>query len=128
MVVIVTALDKNSVSSLLRNFLGDTNTIWTYGPSSFIFANLINNIPMSILFSSLPNMGGIEEIRGIYASIAGSNIGAFLTPIGALAGIMFTSLLKELDVKLTFKQFSFYGIIIAIPTFLVTLVMLSIVL
>ncbi|MCQ3035190.1 MAG: hypothetical protein MJ248_03130 [Bacilli bacterium] len=128
MFVIVISLNQNGVSDLLRNLLGNTNTIWTYGPSSFLVANLINNIPMSILYSSLPTMTGYERMMATYASIAGSNIGAFLTPIGALAGIMFNSLLKEHDVKLSFKQFSFYGVIVAIPTFLIALAILSLIL
>lgn len=125
MFVIVIALNKNGFSVLFCNFLGDKNTIWTYGPSSFLVANLINNIPMSILYSTLPTMGGVNQLKAIYASIAGSNIGAFLTPIGALAGIMFNSLVKEQNIKLSFKQFSFYGVIIAVPTFAVTLLVLS---
>lgn len=128
MFVIVIALEKNGVSSELAKLLGNKNTIWTYGPTSFVVANLINNIPMSILYSTLPTFNGVEYYNAIYASIIGSNIGAFLTPIGALAGIMFTSLLKEHDVKFSFKQFSLYGVIIAIPTFIISLSMLSVML
>lgn len=128
MFVIVISLQKQGVSSELAKLLGSTNTIWTYGPTSFIFANLINNIPMSILYSTLPSFGGTEYCGAIYSSIVGSNIGAFLTPIGALAGIMFTGLLKEHDVKLSFRQFSMYGVVIAIPTFAVSLLMLFIML
>ena len=40
-----------------------------------------------------PRLGG-AQVQALYASIAGSNIGAFLTPIGAIAGIMWMSLLK----------------------------------
>lgn len=128
MFIIVISLQKQGVSGELAKLLGDTNTIWTYGPSSFVFANLINNIPMSILYSTLPTFNGIEYYHAIYASIVGSNIGAFLTPIGALAGIMFTGLLKEHEVKLSFKDFSKYGIIIALPTCAVALAMLMIML
>lgn len=124
MFAIVVSLNNNGVSDLLRKFLGTQNTIWTYGPTSLVAANLINNIPMSILYSTLPTMGGIEQIRVIYASIIGSNIGAFLTPIGALAGIMFTSLVKDHNIKLSFLDFSKYGILIAIPTCAVALAML----
>lgn len=128
MFVIVIALQEQGVSNKLAEFLGSTNTIWTYGPTSFVFANLINNIPMSILYSTLPTFGGKEHFGAIYSSIIGSNIGAFLTPIGALAGIMFTGLLKDHDVKLSSRQFSLYGVIIAIPTFAVALLMLSVML
>lgn len=128
MFVIVIALQSQGVSGELAKLLGDKNTIWTYGGTSFVMANLINNIPMSILYSTLPTFNGIEYSRAIYASIIGSNIGAFLTPIGALAGIMFTGLLKDHDIKLSFRQFTLYGSIIAIPTFIVSLLMLSIIL
>ena len=49
------------------------------------------------------------------------NIGAFLTPIGALAGIMFTSLTEKYNTKLNFKTFVLYGSIISIPVLLVSL-------
>jgi arsenical pump membrane protein len=72
---------------------------------------------MSILYSNLcNNLTGVAYYQGIYASIIGSNIGAFLTPMGALAGIMFTGLLEKHDVKLSFVQFSKYGSVIALPT------------
>ena len=128
MFVIVIALQKQGVSSELAKLLGDRNTIWTYGPTSFVAANLINNIPMSILHSTLPTFKGIEYYNAIYASIVGSNIGAFLTPIGALAGIMFTGLLKDHDIKFGFKDFAKYRVIIALPTCAVALAMLMIML
>ena len=79
---------------------------------------------MSVLYASIPDM----SLKALYATIIGSNIGAFLTPIGALAGIMFTGLLKDHGVKMSFKQFSLYGVIIAVPTFVVSLLMLSVML
>lgn len=127
MFIIVISMQKQGISNELSKLLGHLHTVWTYGPASFVAANLINNIPMSILFSTLPTFNGAEHLRAIYASIIGSNIGAFLTPIGALAGIMFTGLLKDHDVKLSFAQFSLNGVIIAIPTFLVALTMLFVI-
>lgn len=127
MFVIVISIEKQGISALFSKFLGDKAVIWTYGPSSFLVANLINNIPMSILYSTLPAMGGVEQLRATYAAIIGSNVGAFLTPIGALAGIMFNSLLKEHDVKLTFKQFALYGLIVSVPTLIISLAMLSLI-
>ncbi|MFA5341368.1 MAG: ArsB/NhaD family transporter, partial [Clostridia bacterium] len=65
---------------------------------------------------------------GVYGSIIGSNIGAFLTPVGALAGIMWTSILKKHEIKYTFLDFVKYGIIISVPTILASLFILDIVL
>ncbi|MBQ1684750.1 MAG: arsenical efflux pump membrane protein ArsB, partial [Clostridia bacterium] len=44
------------------------------------------------------------------------NIGAFLTPIGAIAGIMWMSVLKLHRVKLSFFDFVRYGILISVPS------------
>ncbi len=62
----------------------------------------------------------------VYASIIGSNIGAFLTPTGALAGIMFTNLVNEHDTKYSFVDFVKYGAIISLPIIATTLFVLSI--
>lgn len=120
MVVIVVALNYQGISSALANILNNQYPIWTYGYTSFLASNLINNIPMSILFS---NMCTSKE--AIYASIVGSNIGAFLTPTGALAGIMFTSLVNEHHTKYTFIDFIKYGAITSLPIISICLLMLN---
>lgn len=110
MFVIVVALNYQGVSQKIMELLGNENTTWTYGYSSFLVANLINNIPMSILYSNI-----CTNRSAIFASIIGSNIGAFLTPIGALAGIMFTNLVNSHDTKYSFIDFIKYGAIISVP-------------
>ena len=117
MFVIVVGLNVQGVSAQLGSFLNGGAPIWAYGYASFLASNLINNIPMSILFSSLP-LGLAEPSfsQAIFASVIGSNIGAFLTPMGALAGIMFSSLLHQYEVKYTFLDFMKYGFLIAVPT------------
>ena len=126
MFVIVVALNYQGITAKLAEFLGNKHTIWSYGYMSFLSSNLINNIPMSILFTNLTStITGPEYLRAVYASIIGSNIGAFLTPIGALAGIMFSNLVRENNVRFTFINFIEYGVIISIPTISVTLAMLG---
>ena len=125
MFVIVASLKNQGVSKYLTNLLESKNNIFTYGYASFIGANLINNIPMSVLFSTLPTIGShLNQVRAIYATIIGSNIGAFLTPIGALAGIMFTQLLAKQHVKYGFKTFVKYGLMVSIPTITTALLVL----
>lgn len=127
MFVIVICLNYQGISGLLGETLGESAPVWTYGGSSFLAANLINNIPMSILFSTLPSaLSGTKSIEAIYASVIGSNIGAFLTPIGALAGIMFTELAERHQIKYGFRQFICYDAVIAIPTLFAALLTLSI--
>ena len=125
----IIALDYQNISKYLSDLLKIGNSVFTYGVSSFLSANIINNIPMSILFSHLITLGSSNEIiRATYASIIGSNIGAFLTPIGALAGIMFTSLTEIYGAKIDFKTFIKYGLIISVPVLLICLLFLEIVL
>lgn len=119
MFVIVVALNYQGVSEKIMDLLSHTNTIMTYGYSSFLVSNLINNIPMSILFSGICN-----SHASIFASIVGSNIGAFLTPTGALAGIMFTTLISEHDTKYSFFDFVKYGVISSIPVITIALLTL----
>ena len=117
MFVIVVALNYQGITSEIAKFFGNQNVIWIYGYTSFISSNVINNIPMSILYSTLSSeLEGTTYKMAVYASIVGSNIGAFLTPMGALAGIMFTDIVNEHDVKFSFLDFIKYGAIIAIPT------------
>ena len=127
MFVIVVALNHQGISNKIAEFLGKENTIWTYGASSFITSNLINNIPMSILFSNLTTHLSDSAFNGaVYSSIIGSNIGAFLTPTGALAGIMFTNLVNEHETKYSFLDFVKYGAIISLPLMAVALAMLNV--
>ena len=116
MFVIVVAYNYQGLSLKIAELFGSSNTIWVYGISSFLASNIINNIPMSSLFSN---------ICAVYASIIGSNIGAFLTPMGALAGIMFMNLVFEHGVKFTFLDFIKYGLLICAPTIVTALLTLS---
>ncbi|MCI6615084.1 MAG: hypothetical protein MSC51_04525 [Mollicutes bacterium] len=129
MFVIVVALSYQGISDHISSFLNKGPSIWIYGFSSFISANIINNIPMSILFSNLvKGLTGNAYLEAVYSSIIGSNIGAIFTPIGALAGIMFSSLLNKHDIKFSFLSFIKYGSIISIPTLAISLLFLMIVL
>ena len=111
MFVLVLALNKQGFTHSVSELLQKGNSLITYGVSSFFACNLMNNIPMSVLFSRITN-----DLPSVYATIVGSNIGAFLTPIGALAGIMFTGLIAKQDIKYPFPKFVGYGILISLPT------------
>ena len=122
MFVIVLAFEKSGICGSIAAFLSGGEPIFTFGTASFFSANIINNIPMSVLFSSIcADAASIIQTRALYASIIGSNIGAFLTPIGAIAGIMWMSVLKLQRIKLSYVEFIRYGAIISIPTILAAL-------
>ena len=122
MFIIVLALDYQEITNYISLLLKEDNVVIKYGLTSFVSSNLINNIPMSVLFSNIPAMEDtILFNKAIYSIIIGSNIGAFLTPIGALAGIMFTDLVARQNIKYSFISFVKYGLIISIPTILTAL-------
>ena len=128
MSIIVISINYQGIASKIGEFLNNGNLIINYGVSSYLFSNIINNIPMSILFSNIPTaLTNGEYMQAIYSSIVGSNIGAFLTPIGALAGIMFSNLLNKYEVKFSFLDFIKYGSIISIPVLATTLLTLGII-
>lgn len=120
---LVMALEETGVLSYLASFLNQMDTTFSYGISGFLFAGLINNLPMSVLYSRLLIVGQVN-LKACYASIIASNLGAFLTPLGALAGIMWMKILKRYDVKLSFLKFTFYGSLVGIPSLLLSLLVL----
>ena len=113
MFVVVESLHANGVTDYLFGFLNTSAPVWSYGITSFVAANLINNIPMSVLYSAILSGGATQA--AVYATVVGSNLGACLSPIGALAGIMWSSILKKHDLKFGYFDFLKIGITIALP-------------
>lgn len=138
MFVLVLALDKHGVTQVLGELLGHSATrpgvVICFGVSSFLVANLVNNIPMSVLYSAV--LAGLsaagmdpELVRGaLLASVVGSNLGAFFTPTGALAGIMWTGQLHDHGVQFRFSSFIRYGGAVAVPALAAALLGLILVL
>lgn len=129
MFVLILMLDENGVTGRLGALFSGGNTVFTYGLSSFFASNVINNIPMSVLFSSITSpLTGAVRAQAVYASILGSNIGAFFTPLGALAGIMWSSILRKYGIRFSTLDFIRYGAPVALPSILCSLLALAVVL
>lgn len=118
MFAIVLSLQTHGVTARLASALGGgkTKSVFCYGIASLLASNVINNIPMSVLFGGVLSAESVLNTAGLYATVIGSNLGAYLTPVGALAGIMWSGLLKEHDVEFPFRRFVFYGTLLAIPS------------
>ena len=125
MFVVVEALHTNGVTDFIYGMLSGSASVWTYGITSFLSANLINNIPMSVLYSAILSGGATEA--AVYATVVGSNLGACLTPIGALAGVMWSSILKEHHLKFSYADFLKIGTTVAVPSLIAALGTLSLV-
>ena len=110
MFAIVSALSDIGVTNSIANFLNcGSLDIVTYLVASILGANLLNNIPMSVLFGAV--LESASE-AALYATVIGSNLGALLTSVGALAGIMWSNMLKKENVQFSFKDFVKNGAII----------------
>lgn len=101
----------SSISAVSTNvFLA----VFIMGVLSSFTSNIMNNQPMTILFTrTLQNnlfIAPAAATKGsMFALILGSNFGANLTMIGALAGIMWGKILMDKGCPISFKEFSKYG-------------------
>lgn len=128
MFILILFLDYYGVSAFLTRIIPKKSVIVGYGLSSFLACNVINNIPMSVLFCSV--VDGLPKAlqeRALFSVITGSNIGAFLTPIGALAGVMWRKILKTQGIEFSVKSFVKYGSLVGIPSIIAALGALCIV-
>lgn len=119
MVILISCLSKTEYIKELSLLLEEINSPILYGVSSFFLGNLLNNIPMSILYSEIFASSAIN-LNAIYEVIAASNLCALFTPLGSLAGMMFLSLVKQQDIDFSFIKFikyGFVGIILSIFSF-----------
>lgn len=129
MFVIVVAMKDAGITAAIVNLFGSRDTVWKYGGASFVVANLINNIPMSVLFSTISGEAPASiASSAAYATVIGSNLCAFFTPIGALAGIMWSGILKKNHVQFSFLTYIKYGAAVSIPTLMAALESLMLVL
>ncbi len=121
MFTMIVILSKEGVTTEIAKLLGSSMPVLKYGAASFLAANVMNNIPMSVLFSSIISSSAANAQSAVYATIIGSNICAFFTPIGALAGIMWSSILNEHGYKFGYLGFLKMGLFIAVPTLIAAL-------
>jgi arsenical pump membrane protein len=100
-----------------------------FGVSSTISANILNNIPMTIAFVPILTgiaAGGRNLLASSLAVIIGSNLGANLTPLGSLAGIMWIQILKHKKYHISFWEFIKFGSIVTLVTLSASLIVLGI--
>lgn len=104
--------------------LGDVagHSVWAaafvMGTASTLLCNVLNNQPMTILLTRLlqhPRLVAdpcpAQAFR--YTLVLGSNLGANLTFLGALAGIMWAKILSAKGVhEVTFRTFAYYGLLV----------------
>ncbi len=117
MFVVVLAVGQEGIPQKLAGLFGGDLPIVTYGVTSFLFANVVNNIPMSVFYSTIvENAPQAAKAAALFATVVGSNLGAFFTPIGALAGIMWRNILSEQGIRFGYADFLRIGATVAVPS------------
>ena len=116
------------IGIFFKNICGSSNTayIYVYGMTSAFSSNLLNNIPLAVAYVPIAStVSQAHVLPAVLATAVGSNLGANITPIGALAGIMWISILRNKGVKISFKEFVKYGLIVTPITLAVCLGILA---
>ncbi|KLD97018.1 arsenic transporter [Aliarcobacter butzleri] len=98
---------------------GDTIAIISTGFISAILSAVMNNLPtimiMDIALKDIPN----EALA--YANIIGCNLGPKMTPFGSLATLLWLHVLAKKGIKISFWEYSKFGLIITPPVLLFVL-------
>jgi arsenical pump membrane protein len=107
-------------------------SIFAVGFMSSLATGVMNNYPMAIFFvrafqsPSFATLPVTTQLGSTLALIAGSNLGANLTLIGVLAGLMWAKILSDKGHPVSFMQFSKYGFLIMPIVIAVTCLVISI--
>lgn len=100
----------------IHNFFNGSifSEIFFSGYFSGIASGFINNIPASITLSALFSATAENQIviqqATAYGLVIGTNLGALLTPIGALATILWVDMLRVKGIKFSIRKFIIYGV------------------
>ena len=109
MFIIISSLNQTDLLLQIGNLLNSIESVeaevFAYGLTSAISANLVNNVPMSLLYANILNANTLTTVDNVYAAILASNLCALITPCGALSSLMFMRICKENEVKISYLDY-----------------------
>jgi len=117
--VLATALARAGVTDSLHHLYTVTPApTVTVGVVGALGSALINNHPMALLHSV--TLADAPQ-RLVYAALVGGDLGPRLLPIGSLAGLLWMHSLRRAGVIVPLGTFIRVGVIVTIPSLLVSL-------
>jgi len=113
----ITDMMAKFISMLSFNIFSATLSM---GFLSAFAANLVNNQPMTVLFTKITEssqfvMPAGTKLASIFSLIIGSNLGANITLIGALAGIMWVKIIRDKKQTVSYGSFAKLGLLVMPP-------------
>ena len=101
---------------------GDTTAIVGTGFISAFLSAIMNNMPTIMIMDIAVQDVGHNALA--YANIIGCNLGPKMTPFGSLATLLWLHVLAQKGVKISFWQYSKFGLLVTPPILLIVLLSL----
>jgi arsenical pump membrane protein len=120
--LLATALSRAGVTeSLAQLYAHSAAPLPTVGAIAAAGSAMINNHPMALLHSV--TLAGAPDSL-VYAALIGGDLGPRLLPIGSLAGLLWIYTLRVRGVVIPLSMFVRVGVIVTVPSLVVSLAML----
>lgn len=130
MYVVVYGLQNAGLTPILGHLIEDTahGGLWTgtvgMGFIAAILSSVMNNMP-TVMIDALAihstQIHGTLQHALVYANVIGSDLGPKMTPIGSLATLLWLHVLGKKGVRISWRQYVGIGVVLTVPTLLVTL-------
>ena len=126
--IVVYGLKNAGLTDYLAIILKDLSlrneriTVLGTGFIAAFLSAIMNNMPTIMIMDIALN--DIQNQAMIYANIVGCNLGPKMTPFGSLATLLWLHVLAKKGVKISFAQYSKFGLIITPPVLFIVLLSL----